>query len=71
MQINYSADALASLMSLTNYIEATNSAGAGIRWLQRYEKFLTQSLAKAERTRICHNLTFATLGLKCITSMIG
>lgn len=38
MQVNYTADAFATLTSLVNFIEANNTPGAGIRWLQRYEK---------------------------------
>ncbi len=39
MQINYTANAFASLASLINFIEEKNTAGAGIRWLQNYESF--------------------------------
>ncbi len=44
MQINYTADAFNSLFQLVNYIETTNTAGAGVRWLNRYESFLQNKL---------------------------
>ncbi len=66
MQVNYTADAFATLTSLVNFIEANNTAGAGIRWLQRYEKFLQKAFVNAKRIRLCHNITFKGLNLKCI-----
>ncbi len=35
MQVNYTADAFATLTSLVNFIEANNTAGAGIHWLTK------------------------------------
>ena len=66
MQVNYTVDAFATLSSLVNFIEANNTQGAGIRWLQRYEKFLLKALTNAKRIRLCHNATFKKLNLKCI-----
>lgn len=43
MQINYTANAFASLASLINFIEDKNTKAAGIRWLQSYESFLTEA----------------------------
>ncbi len=43
MQVNYTADAFATLPSLVNFIEANNTEGAVTRWLQRYEKFLQKT----------------------------
>ncbi len=66
MQVNYTTDAFASLTGLINFIEANNTAGAGLRWLQRYEEFLQKSFTNAKRIRLCHNATFKKLNLKCI-----
>ena len=66
MKINYTADAFNSLVQLVNYIEEMNTAGAGIRWLDKYETFLQQSLSHIKQIRSCHNLTFNQLGLQCI-----
>jgi len=35
MPINYTTDALNSLISLVNFIKSKNTAGAGLRWLNR------------------------------------
>ena len=66
MQVNYTTDAFASLASLINFIEAHNTAGAGIRWLSRYEKFLQKTFTNAERIKLCNNSTFKKLNLKRI-----
>ena len=66
MQVNYTTHAFASLASLINFIEAHNTAGAGIRWLSRYEKFLQQTLTNVDRIKLCNNSTFKKLNLKCI-----
>ncbi len=39
MQVNYTNDAFKSLASLVNFIESTNTQGAGMRWLSRYQSF--------------------------------
>ncbi len=44
MQVNYTTDAFASLLQLINFIETKNTAGAGLRWLSKYETFVQQSL---------------------------
>ncbi len=64
MQINYTTDAFASLTSLINFIEANNTAGAGLR--SRYEKHLQKSFVNAKRKRLCNNITFKKLNLKCV-----
>lgn len=66
MQINYTANAFSSLIQLVNYIESTNTEGAGLRWLNRYELFLKNKLDKPETIKICYNLTFSKLKLHCI-----
>lgn len=40
MQVNYTTDAFNFLKSLVNFIESKNTAGAGLRWLNRYEAFV-------------------------------
>lgn len=66
MQVNYTADAFATLTSLINFIEANNTQGAGLRWLQRYEKFMQKSFINAKQIKLCNNATFKNLNLKCI-----
>lgn len=43
MQINYTKKAFATLTQLVNYIEVSNTQGAGVRWLNRYEAFLEKN----------------------------
>jgi glutathione synthase/RimK-type ligase-like ATP-grasp enzyme len=66
MQISYTTDAFISLTQLVNFIESTNTAGAGVRWLKRYELFLKATLNSPEHIRLCHNQTFNNLKLRCI-----
>ena len=66
MQINYTTDAFASLAQLINFIEAKNTSGAGLRWLERYEKYLKKAFVNAKRKRLCNNSTFKKLNLRCI-----
>lgn len=66
MQINYTSDALASLIQLINFIETKNTAGAGVRWLSRYEVFLQKSLLYPSQVKMCHNETFKKLELHCL-----
>ncbi len=66
MQINYTADAFASLIQLVNFIETKNTEGAGLRWLARYEVFLRKALFNPSQVRICHNQTFKRLELYCL-----
>ncbi len=66
MQINYTAEALSSLIQLVNYIESTNTAGAGLRWLNRYELFLQKKIIKPQKIKLCTNITFNKLNLHCI-----
>lgn len=66
MQINYTANAFASLASLIDFIEEKNTVGAGIRWLNQYQSYLERNLGKAENVRLCNNKTLRNLGLKCI-----
>ncbi len=66
MQVNYTGEAYNTLFQLVNYIEATNTQGAGIRWLKRYELFLKKSLVLPGKIRLCNNQTFHKLKLHCI-----
>ena len=66
MQIKYTTDAFASLAQLVNFIESKNTAGAGMRWLAKYERFLISSLVDARRKPLCNNATFKKLNLRCI-----
>lgn len=66
MQINYSKDAFISLTNLINFIESTNTLGAGLRWLHRFESFLQESLFKPAQIKLCLNITFKELNLRYI-----
>jgi hypothetical protein len=66
MQVKYTTDAFASLTALINFIEAKNTAGAGVRWLEHYEKYLKKAFVNAKQKRLCHNATFKKLNLRCI-----
>ena len=66
MQINYTTDAFASLLGLINFIETTNTEGAGLRWFEKYEVFIQKSLFNPSQIKICHNQTFKKLELHCI-----
>ena len=49
MQINYSGDAYYAIIELVNFIESKNTAGAGLRWLERYELFLQSAFINPEK----------------------
>ncbi|WP_462222796.1 type II toxin-antitoxin system RelE/ParE family toxin [Ferruginibacter sp.] len=66
MQVNYTKEAFASLISLVNFIEGKNTENAGLRWLNRYEYFLQKTLFNPAQIKLCHNLTFNKLNLRCI-----
>lgn len=66
MQINYTEDAFSSLMQLVNYIESTNTLGAGLRWLRRFEAFIHKKLRMPDNIALCNNKTFNQLHLRCI-----
>ncbi len=55
MQVNYTTDAFGSLLQLISFIESKNTAGAGLRWLSKYEAFLQQSLFNPSQRKICQN----------------
>lgn len=65
-EIKYTTDAFASLTSLINFIETKNTEGSGIRWLNRYEKYLKKKFATAKQKRLCNNAAFKKLNLCCI-----
>jgi hypothetical protein len=66
MLINYTTEAFASLSGLINFIEANNTTNAGLRWLNRFEKFLSTTLINSDKIRFCNNTTFNKLNLRCI-----
>jgi len=68
MQINYTVEAFSSLVRLINFIEQTNSEGAGGRWLDKFEIFIQVKLSAAAAVKIslCNNLTFQKLNLRCL-----
>lgn len=66
MLINYTIDAFASLISLINFIESQNSEGAGLRWFEKYEKFLDKCFSGVLKKRLCNNATFHKLELHCV-----
>ncbi|SFQ47883.1 hypothetical protein [Parafilimonas terrae] len=66
MQINYTTDAFYALIQLVNYIESKNTQGAGLRWLSRFEKFLERKLKSASQIKLCNNIAFQQLNLRCI-----
>lgn len=66
MQVNYTVDALASLLQLINFIENKNTQGAGLRWLARYETFLQKQFYNSNQGKLCHNQAFRKLNLYCI-----
>ena len=66
MQINYTVDAVASLLQLINFIERKNTPGAGLRWLDKYEAFIQKHFYNPGQARLCNNETFRKLNLYCI-----
>ena len=66
MQINYTGEALASLYDVVNFVESQNTLGAGVRWLDKFETYLSQSLTNPSIIKRCNNHTFYNLDLKCL-----
>ena len=66
MQVNYTTNAFASLVSLINFIESNNTIGSGVRWLLRYEAFLENAFINPQLIKLCNNSTFSLMGLSCI-----
>jgi hypothetical protein len=66
MQVSYTKEAFSSLINLVNFIESKNTENAGLRWLNRYEDFLQKTLFNPSKIKLCHNLTFNKLNLRCI-----
>lgn len=66
MQINYTNEAFTSLINLVNFVESKNTANAGMRWLNRFESFLQKALFNPAKIKLCHNVAFSRLGLRCI-----
>ena len=66
MQVNYTTEAFASLSGLINFIEANNTKGAGVRWLNKYEQFILDDFQNQTHKRLCGNKTFEGLNLRCV-----
>jgi len=66
MEINYSNDALESLTALVTFIEKQNTNGAGLRWLNKFELHLKETLIHHSVINLCNNSTFKNFKLKCI-----
>jgi hypothetical protein len=66
MEISYTAEAFASLVDVVNYVESMNTLGAGVRWLDKFEIFLNNSLPTASVVKPCNNRTFYELQLRCL-----
>ncbi len=52
MQVKYTIDAFASLTHLINFIEINNTAGAGIRWVNKYEQFIEKTFLNTQHKRL-------------------
>ncbi len=66
MEINYTNDAVESLTALINFIEEQNTKGAGLRWLNKFEVYLIETLKHYSIIKLCNNDTFKQFKLKCI-----
>lgn len=66
MLINYTTEAFLSLTQLINFIEEKNTSGAGIRWLDKFEAFLTSQLPVSLGIQLRQNKTFRKLQLRCL-----
>lgn len=66
MQISYNIGAVGAIADLMRFIETKNTAGAGLRWLRKFENFLQDALVKPSSIRHCNNQTFYALGLRCL-----
>jgi hypothetical protein len=66
MVIHYSINAYQSLEALVKFIESNNTAGAGLRWFHKYEKFILKHLKYANLNPRCKNKTFQELLLNCL-----
>jgi len=66
MLINYSEDALDTLIQIVHFIEGINTEGAGERWLEKFERFFQNKVARPEYVGKCSNETFKKLQLRCI-----
>jgi hypothetical protein len=66
MQIEYTAEALSSLIKLLNFIEEKNTQGSGERWLSRFELYLSSTLPNSLAISLCNNETFKRLNLRCL-----
>lgn len=54
MEIEYTGAAFAALTEVINFVEAKNTLGAGIRWLNRFELFLEQELRHSSLINHCN-----------------
>jgi len=66
VNIEYTNDVIDSLKSLIRFIEVNNSNGAGLRWFDRFEKFIFKALMMYQVIPVCKNKTFNELHLRCL-----
>ncbi len=66
MEISYTNDAVESLTALVSFIEEQNTKGAGLRWLNKFELYLKETLKHHSVITLCNNDTLKQLNLKCI-----
>ncbi len=65
MQISYTGAAFEALMDVVNYVESMNTLGAGVRWLNKFETFLTDAIKTPAAFKLCNNQTFHEMELHC------
>ena len=66
MKVEYTAEVFSSLLRLVNFIEETNTDGAGVRWLNKFESFIERNLSNAASISFCNNESLKRLQLRCI-----
>lgn len=66
MQVSYTGDAFTTLTSIVNYVESVNTLGAGVRWLDKFELFVSTAFTNPSLINLCNNSTFNQLNLRCI-----
>ena len=63
MKVEYTAEVFSSLLRLVNFIEETNTDGAGVRWLNKFESFIERNLSNAASISFCNNESLNRLQL--------
>lgn len=66
MQIDYTVSSFEALAGLVNYIESVNTKGAGLRWLSKFEHFLSKQFHPAASFHLCRTRSLKRLDLNCI-----